>query len=747
MKKSILIVLSVVLAMGTVRADEGMWLPLLVKRLNYADMQAKGLQLTAEEIYSVNNSSLKDAIVSLGGFCSAEVISKQGLLLTNHHCGYDAIQSHSSVENDYLTNGFWAKTKADELPNEGLTAAFLVRMEDVTNQILGEITSSMTPAERANKVREITQKLVKSATEGTTYNANVREFFNGNEYYLFVYQTYKDVRLVGAPPSAVGKFGGDTDNWMWPRHTGDFTLLRVYADKNGNPAAYSKDNVPLTPKHSLPVSIAGVEKGDYAMIMGYPGSTDRYLTSFGVKKELDLHQPNVVKIRDLKLAIMREYMEADPKVRIMYASNYASVANYWKYYIGQQKQLKRNKVYDKKIALEDEFRKWVAADANRTAKYGKALELIEEGTKAEALTEVANTYVIEAGLQGSASILFAFRMGRSLAPVMKDAAALAAAKARFDEQIEAHFKDTYLPCDQKLFAEMLQLFQKNVPADQQPAFMQELVAKKFKGNFQLFAQKAFETSVFTDKNRLQAFLQKPDQKILDKDMVSIVAQDLFAMYMKMTQAAGSAAAGLQEGNRLFVAGLREMQPNKKFYPDANSTMRLTYGSVLDYQPADAVSYNFYTTLDGAMDKEDPTNDEFVVPAKLKELYQKKDYGRWANKDGKIVTCFLTNNDITGGNSGSPVINARGELIGTAFDGNWEAMSGDIAFENQVQRTIVCDIRYVLFIIDKYANAGHLIDEMNLVSTPVTALAPVEQTPVAPVVSPAPTKGKTTAKKG
>ncbi|MES2629325.1 MAG: S46 family peptidase [Bacteroidota bacterium] len=736
MKKLLAGFLACVLLWGSARADEGMWLPLLIKRLNYTDMQAKGLQLTADEIYSVNNSSLKDAIVSLGGFCTAEVISKDGLLLTNHHCGFEAVQSHSSTDHDYLTDGFWARSRSEELQNEGLTAAFLVRMEDVTNKVLGEITSGMSEEERTAKIQAVMQKLSKEASNGTTYNANVREFFNGNEYYLFVYETFKDVRLVGAPPQSIGKFGGDTDNWMWPRHTGDFSLLRVYTDKDGKPAAYNKDNVPLKAKYALPVSISGVNQGDYAMIMGYPGSTDRYMTSYGVQQELDLHQPNVVKIRDLKLAIMREDMNADPKIRIMYASAYAQVANYWKYYIGQQKQLKRNKVFEQKALLENNFINWVNADPARKAKYGQALTMIREGVEAENKTVVSQTYLLEAGLQGPASLLFAFRMGRGLGPVMNDPAMLKSAMPKLEKQIEDHFKDFNLSTDKKLYAALLELYSKNVKANELPPFFENTVNKKFKGDFKAYAEKAYATSIFVNEARLKAFLAKPDQKVLDKDLVFQAATDLYNSYIAMVQNPAPAVEKMEEGKRLFVAGLREMNPNKKYYPDANSTMRLTYGNVLDYSGADAVKYDFITTLDGVMEKEDPSNDEFVVPAKLKELWAKKDYGRYADSKGRLITCFLTNNDITGGNSGSPVMNARGELIGTAFDGNWEAMSGDIAFEQNVQRTIVCDIRYVLFIIDKYAGAQNLINEMNIVTTPVKTadIVPVTEPvkPVAPV---------------
>jgi len=712
MKKILLsFVAAMLLISTTLTANEGMWLPMFIKRLNYVDMQKMGLQLTAEEIYSVNNSSLKDAIVSFGGFCTGEIISNKGLILTNHHCGYGSIQKHSTVENDYLANGFWAYNLDEEKPNEDLYVAFLERMEDVTNKVLADVTAEMTEEERSAAINAARKAIVEEVTKDTKFNADVKSFFGGNEFYLFIYNTFNDVRLVGAPPTSIGKYGGDTDNWMWPRHTGDFSMFRVYADKDGKPAKYSEDNVPLVPKHYLPVSIDGVEKGDFAMIMGYPGSTDRYLSSFGVERELAYHQPTVVEIRDRKLAVMREFMNADPSVNIMYASKYAQVANYWKYFIGQQEQLKRNKVKEKKEALEAEFTKWANADEKRKAKYGDALKMIEESIAEESKTEVANTYLLEAGLTGSDAILFAFRFNRIMGAAIKDPNLLPKAQAAAKDLAEKFYADYDFNLDRKLFQETMRLYGTNVAKAQQPKFFDILVNKKYRGEYDRFAEKAFESSIFTNKARTMAFIEKPNEKDLQKDVVLEVSSELIQMYFGQNAANAAFADKLEKGQRLFIAGLREMQPDKKFYPNANSTMRLTYGQVLDYSPADAVTYNYYTTLEGVMEKEDPNNFEFEIPAKLKELYSKKDYGRYANSKGELVTCFLTNNDITGGNSGSPVINGKGELIGLAFDGNWEAMSGDIEFEQNVQRTISMDIRYVMFIIDKFAGAKNLINEI------------------------------------
>jgi hypothetical protein len=716
MKKRLL-GLALVMLVGfsfTAKADEGMWLPMFIKRLNYADMKKHGLKLTAEELYSVNQSSLKDAIVSLGGFCTAEIISPNGLMLTNHHCGFEAIQSHSSVEHDYLTDGFWAKDHASELPNEGLTASFLVRMADVSKQINDSLVG-LSEAERGAKIQAMSKAIVAEATEGTLYNANVKAFFEGNEFYLFVYETFQDVRLVGAPPSSIGKYGGDTDNWMWPRHTGDFSIFRVYTAPDGTPAPYSEANVPLKPKHFLPISMEGVKEGDFSMIFGYPGSTDRYLTSFGVEDELQNHQPTVVSIRDKKLAIMREFMNEDPAVRIQYASKYAQVANYWKYYIGQQEQLKNNNVWDQKVALENDFEKWVNGSEVHKAKYGEALALIRESVTSTSKTTKANTYLLEAGLTGSDAILYAFRSNRALMGALKsgDAEKIKAATDKLMAGVDAHFGDYNPAMDQKMYVEMMKMFYENVNKAQLPDFFEGAVKSTW-GSVERYANRSFKNSIFVDKNKMKDFLANPSQKVLDRDPILKASSSMINMYFGQSAANAEAFEKFDKGNRLFVAGLREMNASKNYYPNANSTMRMTYGNVGSYQAKDAITYDFGTTMKGLIAKKDNSNPEFVVPEKLVELYNNKDYGRYANADGTMSVCFISNNDITGGNSGSPVINGKGELIGLAFDGNWEAMSGDIAFEPTLQRTISVDIRYVLFIVDKFAGASHLVDEMMLV---------------------------------
>lgn len=725
MKKLLSFFLAIALALPAV-ANEGMWLPLLLGR-NYEDMKAHGLQLTPEQIYDVNNGSLKDAIVSFGGFCTGEIISSKGLILTNHHCGYGQIQSHSSTENDYLTDGFWAYSMEEELPNEGLFVRFLVRMEDVTNKVMNELSDDMSESERNKAIATVGKKLADEAIEGTHYDANVKTFFHGNEFYLFVYETFNDVRLVGAPPSAVGKFGGDADNWMWPRQTGDFSMFRVYSGPDGMPADYSEENIPLKPKHHLPVSLDGVADGDFTMVMGYPGSTDRYLSSYGVKQAVDLYGPAVVRVRDLKLKVMKKYMNADPTTRIQYASKYARVSNYWKYYIGQTEQLQSNGVFDKKKAIEDKFYVWANQTPDRKAKYGAVLSMFEEAYKNTDASVTAGVYAREAGISGPEIALQALRFNRTMQAYFSAAEKADEAEgeekeamtARMSSIIEAlkasadeFYKDYNVALDEEMTAKLMALYASDISADQQPAILKE-ITDKYKGDYNKYAAKTFAKSILRSKESLLEFLEKPKAKKLAKDPAVALGEGLYEAYMASNNDEENGDK-LEKAYRLFTAGLREMNADKNYYPNANSTMRLTYGTVGSYTARDAVHYKHYTTAQGILEKKDNDDPEFVVPAKLEELIKQKNYGRYANADGELPVCFIHNTDITGGNSGSPVINGKGHLIGTAFDGNWEAMSGDIYFEPEIQRTISVDVRYTLFIIEKYAGAHNLIKEMTII---------------------------------
>ena len=711
-------------------ADEGMWLPQLLQSLNEEDMQAHGLQLTAADLYSINQSSLKDAIVSLGGFCTAEMISNEGLMLTNHHCGFDAIQTHSSVTNDYLEDGFWAMSRDAELENQGLTATFLISIESVTERVLaGFDTLNLSETERKAKIGEAIKEIVAETTEGNHFGAKVKSFFGGNEYCLLVYETFKDVRLVGAPPSSIGKFGGDTDNWMWPRHTGDFSLFRIYMAADGTPAEYSKENIPYKPKHFLPISLNGVDNGDYTMIYGFPGRTDRYLTSYGVQEAIEQSGPTIVDIRSEKLAIMKEGMDKSSKTKIQYAAKYAQTSNYWKYFIGQSKGLKRMRVYDKKREIEGTFRVWVASgDDKRQAKYGDALDLIEDAYFANRKINIPRTYLNEAIFQGAEILYFSFMMNNGFSALPKEDGKEKREQLKDIKNTAKDFYKNYnADVDEKLLSAMLEMYYYNIPKSQHPEIFQKIEKQRFglkKLDFDYYAKKVFKKSVFASRAKFYDFLNNPSAKKIAKDPAHKTIMSIYNFYLaNHYPKRKKIRADLEKGNRLFIAGLREMNPDKKYYPNANSTMRLTYGNVGDYQPGNAMQYDYYTTIDGIMEKEDATNEEFIVPAKLKQLFEIGDYGQYGDEEGNLRVNFISNNDITGGNSGSPVINAWGELVGTAFDGNWEAMSGDIAFENEVQRTISVDIRYTMFIIDKYAGATHLIDEMTIAPShpkPLTA---------------------------
>lgn len=745
MKKTVSILILALMGVSMAHAHEGMWLINKLKQVNEAEMHALGFKLTAEDIYNINNSSMKDAIARMGGgFCTGEMVSSEGLLFTNHHCGYDAIQSFSTVENNYLRDGFWAMNRGEEMVVPGLSVSFLQRIDDVTDDINSQLNGNMTEAERSEKIGEISNELIAKATEGNAdLEAQLKVMFEGNEFYIFVYKTYRDVRLTGAPAEAIGKFGGDTDNWMWPRHTGDFCIFRVYAGADNEPADYSADNKPFKPAWHLPVSLEGVKEGDFAMVMGFPGSTDRFLSSHGVELALDVEQPSRVKIRGKKLDIMKSYMDADPATRIMYASKYASISNYWKYFIGQQRGLKRLKVYDQKKAQEDKLMAWVNADPDRKAEYGEITNLLSKGYASRAEYEKAFVYMQEAAF-GSESLVFGFRMfglKRALEAEEPDMEKIEQAKEAARSAADEFFKEYSAEIDKDVTMAMFKLIHDDVKPELHPSVIKD-VKNNFKGDLQAWADKYFETSILTDRDRLNEFLamDKPKKmkKVMDKDLGMNAMESSINFYRgTLGPAIQGSEADIEKGYRLMVKAMREMQPDKQWYPNANSSLRLSYGVVDDYYPADAMHYDFITTHRGILEKEDNSDPEFVVPNKLHDLVVNEDFGQYANADGDLVVCFISNNDITGGNSGSPVINGNGELIGIAFDGNWEAMSGDIAFEPELQRTISVDIRYVLFCIDKVAGAGHLVDEMTLVKPkPVMQEADAEMKEEASKMAPA-----------
>ena len=714
-KVSILLIGIWLTGIFSVSADEGMWLLAMLKKMNMDRMEKMGLKLSAEDIYSINQSSVKDAVVNFGGFCTGEIVSDQGLILTNHHCGYGAIQEHSTTENNYLKKGFWAKNHDEEIPIEGLSVSFLKRMEDVSERINSELNDEMTEQERSEKIQEISSQIEEEATDDNHYNANVKGFYSGNQFYLMVYEKYNDVRLVGAPPESIGKFGHDTDNWMWPRHTGDFAMFRVYSSPNGEPAEYSEENVPMEPDHHFPISIEGVDEGDFSMILGYPGGTDRYMTSYGVKETMNITNPTRIEVREKKQEIMEEAMESSEELRIKYASKYSRSSNYYKYSIGQNEGLRRLNVIEEKQKLEDQFREWMKEDSERQEKYGEALELIKTAYKDRKEYFKSFMYLSEALMRGAEIIPFTGRfMGlhRTLKNMPDSAEIINSEVESIKGRLKDFYKDYHAPTDKKILAALFDIYDKNVKEEHKPEVFSR-IENLYDGDFDKYAEHVFDNSMFTSMDLVNNYLENPTLEALENDPAFVAMQSIQESIGKLRAKYRSYAEQLNKGHRLFVDGLMKMQKDRKFYPDANFTMRLTYGEVDDYIPRDAVHYDYYTTLEGVMQKEDPNDKEFIVDPKLKELYKKKDYGRYG-EDGEMRVCFISDNDITGGNSGSPVLNDKGEMIGIAFDGNWEAMSGDIKFEPELQRTINVDIRYVLFVIDKFAGADHLIEEMDIV---------------------------------
>ena len=717
MKKILLSIILFALCAPKVKADEGMWLPIFIERLQNVDLEKMGLKLSPEEIYSVNNSSLKDAIVSFNGYCTGEVISKNGLLLTNHHCGFDAIQNHSTVENDLLENGFWAQNMSEELSNPGFYVDFLVKIEDVTSSIIDETVIGASDLNSRNEaIRNNITKIKTSQDLSGTEWVEVKSFFGGNEYYLFIYERFNDVRMVGAPPSSIGKYGGDTDNWMWPRHTGDFALFRVYMSPDGSGSEYSEENIPLKPKHHLPISLNGVEKEDFTMVFGYPGGTQRYLSSFGVKQALEKYNPTFVEIRTDVLDVLNKYMSEDAEIKIKYASKKARVSNYWKYFIGQSKGLKALDVYGKKVRQEQAFTDYVNSTEKNMELYGNVLSDMESAYKMLDEIVIPQVAIFEGGWRAADAISFS----RSADPLVKaleseDGEAIEAAIVSLREKANEFFKEYDQEVDQKLFAAGMSAYYSISPKEYVPEVISGAM-EKYKCSPK-WAKKTYKKSIFVNKERLMSFLESPSVKKIKNDPIYKVQSGILDFYFNVLSPINNEAESkLMNAERLLIKALREMYPDGDFYSDANFTMRMTYGTVNSYIAADAVTYDYYTTLEGVMAKMDNTNPEFVVPEMLVSLYESKDYGNYANEDGELPVCFISNNDITGGNSGSPVLNGYGHLVGCAFDGNWEAMSGDIAFEPELQRCISVDARYILFIIDKFAGATHIIDELTLIDS-------------------------------
>ncbi|MCB0737870.1 MAG: S46 family peptidase [Bacteroidetes bacterium] len=707
------------------RADEGMWLPLLLKNYNYETMKNMGCKLTADQIYSLNNNSLKDAIVQLGGFCTAEIVSKQGLLFTNHHCAYDAIASVSSTTNNYLEDGFWAYSKDQEKPIDGLTVSFLVRMEDVTQAIINHMADATGQAasplllddsglelEYAEAVGHIEEQ----AEEDGKYQVQVKEMFNGNALYLFVYEVYTDIRLVGAPPEAVGKFGGDVDNWMWPRHTGDFSLLRIYADKNNQPADFNENNVPFKPKHHLPISIKGINEGDFQMIMGFPGSTERYLTSYEVNENLTTSNPLLIKLMGKRLEILKAQMDADKAVRLQLASSYASLHNSYKYYKGQNNTLKQNNFITTLKKEEERFQTWANRSENLD-EFGFVLSGIERTIETGRQSQKISTYVNLAAF-ASDFMISAFRYS-SLERYLenKDPESVMNRKQEFDDRSASYFENTHTETDKILMAEMLAVLVRDLSPNELPDIFSKDLYLKAKGKTveekcMNMVNTIFSKSMMTNEKNRNKFFAKPKLKKLQNDPGFQVANSIVNWFRGNNSARYSYEEDMGKYKKAYMKGLMQMNQSKKFYPDANFTLRLTYGQVQPYSTRDGKPYKWQTFASQILDKEDPNSEEFTVPAKLKELIKNKEFGRYG-ENGKLPVCFINNTDITGGNSGSPVIDANGNLVGIAFDGNWESMASDLVYEPDYVRTISVDVRYVLFIIDQYAGAQNIIAELDI----------------------------------
>ncbi len=688
---------------GRVMADEGMWLLPLIEKMNGKAMQEVGCELTPKQIYDINNTSLKDAIVQFGGGCTGEIISANGLLVTNHHCGYGNIQKLSTVEHDYLKDGYWAMKNSEELPCEGLTVKFLESMSDVTNVI----KKAQKGGEEA--VQEAIAKLERDAEKANPHcKATVTSFYDTNVYYLIVYKIYRDVRFVGAPPSSIGKFGADTDNWMWPRHTGDFSMFRVYSAPDGTPADYSPENVPLKAKNHLKISLKGVQEGDYTMIMGYPGRTTRFQTSPELKFQIEQNDVRIA-ARTLRQSVLLEDMLADPKVKIQYASKYSSSSNGWKKWQGMKLAFDKLGIIARAEQEEADFQEWVNANKKRQAKYGTAVADLKAAVEAGREASLAATVAIESIYKIELPVIAATMRNAFRANLKSTTDTTAALNAAYEKML-GEYKDYSVSTDRKVAKAMLRFYKENAAPENYPTGLGEDFATM---DIDAYVDRLFDNSVFCSAESLKAAMDEVGVKIFE-DPAYVAAKSLVNKTYDLNQLSGKSNGKLAAARQNYTAGLLEWKEGQPSYPDANFTMRLTYGTVKGYSPKDAVVYRHYTTLDGVMEKEDPDNWEFVVPAKLRELWENEDFGQYAMPDGKMPVAFLSNNDITGGNSGSPIMNSRGELIGLAFDGNWESMSSDVMFEPDLQRCINVDIRYVLFIVDKFGGAEWLINEMDIV---------------------------------
>jgi len=724
MKKTILIfaTLSVILLNASALPDEGIWIPMLIEKYNIKIMQEKGFKLTAEDIYSVNRACMKDAVVSFGGGCTGELISPDGLLITNHHCGYSRIQALSSLEHDYLTNGFWAMSRDQELHCPGLFVTFLKRMEDVTERVLQGVTEGMDDTRREEILNANTEAIRKGAIEGTGYTAGIRPFYMGNQYFLLVYETFNDVRLVGAPPSAIGKFGGETDNWVWPRHTGDFSIFRIYAGRDNKPAPWSEENVPYMPAYHFPISVKGVSEGDFTMVFGYPGSTSEYVPSYHIEMVKNHINPRMIDIRTRKIEIMEAAMNTDPLIRLQYSAKKSGLANAWKKWIGENQGLERMNTIDKKQEYEKRLTDWINADEARKKRYGSILPRYKELYSQLKDYSLVNSYTTDVFFSSGAEAVGFARYMVAFAGLNESNAEpgkIEAAKKDLINTARGFFRNYNIDTDKKLFASVMAMYGENLDAKwQAPEYIK--IKESCRGDFRSFAEKTYGKTIFADSTRFDAFLSvfnKGSHAKLEKDpfyrlarsVGDFLASNVRGEFMRLS-------SEIQRLNKDYMTLQMEFDRERVFYPDANSTLRVTYGTVQGYHSRDAVYFRHYTTLKGIMEKDNPEIYDYDVPEKLRQLYSERDFGIYT-QDGEVPVCFIANNHTTGGNSGSPVINADGHLIGINFDRAWEGVASDMAFNPEQSRNISLDIRYVLFIIDKFAGAGYLLNEMTIVDDP------------------------------
>ncbi len=717
MKNIGLFIISIFISSGFLAAKEGMWIPLFLEKYNLHEMQEMGFELSASDIYDINTASMKDAVVVFGGGCTGELISGKGLLMTNHHCGYRQIQSHSSIETDYLTQGFWAMSKDEELPNPGLSVRFLEYMEDVTDEVL-EGTEILETDKREERINRNINQIERKASEKGKYFTQVKPLFYGNQYFLYVYKVYSDVRLVGAPPSSIGKFGGDTDNWMWPRHTGDFALFRIYAGKDNEPAGYSPDNVPFKPKKYFPVSLEGIKPGDFTMVFGNPGSTMQYIPSHEVDIIMNQRDPDRIAIRDKKLEIIGNDMGSSPVIRIQYSAKHATISNAWKKWQGEIVGLKRLDAVNKKLAFEENFKHWAKSEGRWEFEYQQVFENFDSlYTNYQDIVK-ASDYYSEIVLRGVEIFELASRLNNLINNLENGQEKFADAHRKaIAVRIPLFYKDYNQPTDEKLFESLLPMLYEQLPPDYVPGYLQEIVNDLGKENM---VDKIYRKSILSDKQKLEALIEDGNQqellKLRNDPVVKLYNHLNFHYSTYIKPVLDIIDNEINRNMKIYMAGIMEMKKGEPLYPDANLTLRVAYGKIEGYEPKDGVEYKYYTTLEGIMEKDNPEIYDYNVPQRLRELFKNKDYGIYQSEEGYLPVCFTASNHTTGGNSGSPVVNSKGHLIGVNFDRAWESTMSDIMYDSEMSRNIAIDIRYALFIIDKYAGAGYLLDEMELVGS-------------------------------